>query len=213
MKWRHLGHLHLLSRAKHPLTAMTQEKLYPRDEIADPPGTNVSSLREMVSLKFRVFSYICVVYNRRQRDLLGIVGSSGVRTRSRGRQCERRCVSYLRRSEPKVLELDSITLIHRIAKGVVKNFRWRRGRFFCGALRTAVAVFAHRMCTDWCKILSQPLKCISLTPHEAPKLAKLQTKSYVGDRRKLPLESAHETALRRRNLVFNWYLKACAAQQ
>ena len=36
----------------------------------------------------------------------------------------------------------------------------------CGALRTAVAVFAHRMCTIWCKSLSQPLKCSSLTPHE-----------------------------------------------
>ena len=28
--------------------------------------------------------------------------------------------------------------------------------------------------------LSQPLKCNSLTPHEAPKLAKLQEESYVG---------------------------------
>ena len=43
---------------------------------------------------------------------------------------------------------------------------------FCGALGTAVAVFAHRMCTVWCKSLSQPLKSCSLTPHEAPELAK-----------------------------------------
>ena len=38
---------------------------------------------------------------------------------------------------------------------------------FCGALGTAVTVFAHRMCTIWFKSLSQPLKCSSLTPHEA----------------------------------------------
>ena len=35
---------------------------------------------------------------------------------------------------------------------------------FCGALRTAVVVFAHRMCTIWCKSLSQPLKCSSRSP-------------------------------------------------
>ena len=53
---------------------------------------------------------------------------------------------------------------------------------FCGTLRTAVAVFAHRMCTIWCKSQSQPLKCSSLTPHDAPELAKLQEESYVGGR-------------------------------
>ena len=53
---------------------------------------------------------------------------------------------------------------------------------FCGALGTAVAVFAHRICTIWCKSLSQPLKCSSLTPHEAPELAKLQAEPYVGVR-------------------------------
>ena len=50
----------------------------------------------------------------------------------------------------------------------------------CDVLRTAVAVFAHRMCIIWCKSLSQPLKCSSLTPHEAPELAKLKAESYVG---------------------------------
>ena len=53
---------------------------------------------------------------------------------------------------------------------------------FCGALETAVAVFAHRMCTIWSKTLSQPLKCSSLTPHDAPELAKLQAESFVGVR-------------------------------
>ena len=40
-------------------------------------------------------------------------------------------------------------------------------------------MFAHRMCTVWRKSLSQPLKCSSLTPHEAPELAKLQAESFV----------------------------------
>ena len=52
----------------------------------------------------------------------------------------------------------------------------------CGALRTAVAVFAHRMCTIWCKSLSQSLKCSSLTPHKAPELDKLQAELYMGVR-------------------------------
>ena len=33
--------MHLLSMAKHPLTAMAQKEVYPRDEIMDPLGTNV----------------------------------------------------------------------------------------------------------------------------------------------------------------------------
>ena len=40
-------------------------------------------------------------------------------------------------------------------------------------------MFAHRMCTIWCKSLSQPLKCSSLTPHEAPELAKFQAELVV----------------------------------
>ena len=53
---------------------------------------------------------------------------------------------------------------------------------FCGALRTAVAMFAERMCTIWCKSVSQPLKSSLLTPHEVPEVAKLQAESYVGVR-------------------------------
>ena len=42
MKWRYLGHLQLLSKAKHCLTAMAKEEVCPRDEIiADPPGMAV----------------------------------------------------------------------------------------------------------------------------------------------------------------------------
>ena len=40
MKWRYLGHLQLLSKAKHSLTAMAKKEVGPRDEISDPPGTS-----------------------------------------------------------------------------------------------------------------------------------------------------------------------------
>ena len=73
----------------------------------------------------------------------------------------------------------------------------------CSGLRTAVAVFVHRMCILWCKSLSQSLKGSSLTPHEAPELAKLQAESYVGVRQALSLEVAHGTALRWRSRFFS----------
>ena len=79
----------------------------------------------------------------------------------------------------RVLKLEYRTLLHLIDKGMVKESRSAETEILSGALRTAVAVFAHRMCTIWCKSLSQALKCISLTPHEASELAKLQVESYV----------------------------------
>ena len=39
MKWRYLGHLELLSKAKHSLTSMGKNEVCPRDEIADPPDS------------------------------------------------------------------------------------------------------------------------------------------------------------------------------
>ena len=39
MQWRYLGHLQLLSKLKHSLTAMAKNEVCPRDEMADPPGT------------------------------------------------------------------------------------------------------------------------------------------------------------------------------
>ena len=41
MKWRYLGHLQLLSRAKHSFIVMVKKEVCLRDEIADPPGTAV----------------------------------------------------------------------------------------------------------------------------------------------------------------------------
>ena len=41
MKWRCLGHLQPLSKAKHSTTGMAKKEVCPRDEIADPPGMAV----------------------------------------------------------------------------------------------------------------------------------------------------------------------------
>ena len=44
MKWRYLGNLPLLSKAKHSLTAIARKEVCPRDEIADPQNTAVLSI-------------------------------------------------------------------------------------------------------------------------------------------------------------------------
>ena len=41
MKWRCLGNLQPLSKAKHSTTAMAKKEVCPRDDIADPPGMAV----------------------------------------------------------------------------------------------------------------------------------------------------------------------------
>ena len=41
MKVRFLGHLQLLSKAKHYFIVMAKKEVCPRDEIADPTGTAV----------------------------------------------------------------------------------------------------------------------------------------------------------------------------
>ena len=40
IKWRHLDHVQLLSRAKYSLTAIAHKEVCPGDEIVDPLGTN-----------------------------------------------------------------------------------------------------------------------------------------------------------------------------
>ena len=68
MKWRHLGNLHLLSRAKHPLTTMAQKEVCPRDEITDPPGTNVFSIdRYGFAEDFVSFCTLCGMYSAATR--------------------------------------------------------------------------------------------------------------------------------------------------
>ena len=41
MKWRYLGHLQLFSKAKLSFIVMAKKEVYPREEIADAPGTAV----------------------------------------------------------------------------------------------------------------------------------------------------------------------------
>ena len=146
-----------LSKAKHSLTAMAKKEVCPLDEIADPPGTVV------LPIDIHGFAEGLVSF----RTLCG-VQSSLVR-----HSVFQPCVLLSR-----VLKLDDVTLLHPIVKSITNEL----AETVCSALRTAVAVFAHRMCTIWCKSLYQPLKCSSLTPHEAPELAKLQAESYVGVR-------------------------------
>ena len=86
------------ARAKHPLTALAQKEVCPRDEIADPPSTNVFPVdRHGFAEGVMSFSVHCLLCIRRRRDLFGIVGSSAVR--SRRRQGEKNYFSCLRRSE------------------------------------------------------------------------------------------------------------------
>ena len=58
MKWRCLGHLQPLSKAKSFTTAMAKKEVCPRDEIADPPGMAVLPI-DIYGLwcRFGVFSY------------------------------------------------------------------------------------------------------------------------------------------------------------
>ena len=57
MKWHHLDHLQLLSRAISPLTVMAHREIGPRDEMANPPGMKVFAverrglLEEFVSFR------------------------------------------------------------------------------------------------------------------------------------------------------------------
>ena len=54
--------MQLLSKAKHPLTAMAQEEVCPRDEVADPPGTAVLPIdRHGVAEGFVSFRTLCGV--------------------------------------------------------------------------------------------------------------------------------------------------------
>ena len=62
MKWRLLGHIQLLSRAKHYLKAMARKEVCPRDEIADPPGKTVLPIdRHGFAEGFMSFRTLCGV--------------------------------------------------------------------------------------------------------------------------------------------------------
>ena len=123
MKWRHLGHLQLISRAKHPLSAMAQKEVCPRDETAGPPVTNVLPIDRYD------FAEGCVSF----RTLWCVIGGGEICAEScdcmgsatvGSRHREIFPVSGLRSPEL-VLKLDDQTLLHLIAKSMVKESRWR----------------------------------------------------------------------------------------
>ena len=41
MKWHHLGHLHVLSRVVSLFTVVTEKKVGPQEEMANPQGMKV----------------------------------------------------------------------------------------------------------------------------------------------------------------------------
>ena len=65
MKWRYLGHLQLLSKAKHSFIVMAKKEVCPRDEIADPPGTVVLPIGILAAALLKVWRLFvhCVVCN------------------------------------------------------------------------------------------------------------------------------------------------------
>ena len=80
-----------------------------------------------------------------------------------------------------MLKLDDITLTHFTANGMVKEFRWRRGRNFLWCVedggRGVCSLDVHRFVQ---KPVSPAQMQITHATHEALELAKMQAKSYVG---------------------------------
>ena len=96
MKWRHSGHLQLLSRAKHPFTAMAEIEVSPQDEMANPPQRMKRFAVERHAGTAKTF-ILCVVCNR-YRSYLPRIMRLGV-VHSRVRHLEGLCVSCLRSTE------------------------------------------------------------------------------------------------------------------
>ena len=147
---------------------MAKKEVCPRDEIADPPGTAVLPI-DMHGLAEGLVSFRtqCGVQSSLVRFALNRAIAWGPPQWQAPSEtlCFSPAFSWA--------ECSSQGYCKRVA-----SVRWPK-RFVVRCVRTAVAEFAHRMCTIWGKSLSPPLKCSSLTPHEAPELAKLQTESYV----------------------------------
>ena len=145
MKWRYLGHLQLLSKAKHSFMVMAKKKVCPRDEIADPPGTAVLPVDiHDFAKRFGIFLYavwcaiVAVAICSELSDYLGPTTAAGTVRDSVFQPCV--LLSW-------VLMLDDVALLHLIVKGIVTSCIGAMAETVCGALRTAVAVFAHWMCT------------------------------------------------------------------
>ena len=62
MKWRHLGHLQLLSKA---VAAIAEMQVSPQEEMGNPQGMKVFALRDLGFLKISCLFLLCVECNRR----------------------------------------------------------------------------------------------------------------------------------------------------
>ena len=91
MKWRHLGHLQILSRV---VVAMAEMEVNPHEEMANSQGMKCSPLRNMGILKISCLFLLCVECNRRHSYLCRIGQLSRVRCSGKHRQ--RLCGSGLR---------------------------------------------------------------------------------------------------------------------
>ena len=93
MKWRHLGHLQLLSRALALMTGMAEIEVSPQGKMANPQGIKMFAVeRHGLPEDFVFFRALCK-YNRRHSYLRRIGRLSGVRYS--GRHRERLCASGL----------------------------------------------------------------------------------------------------------------------
>ena len=62
MKWHHLGHLHILSRAVSLFTVVTKMKVGPQEEMANPQGMKVFAVeRHGLPEDFVYFRALCGV--------------------------------------------------------------------------------------------------------------------------------------------------------
>ena len=62
MKWRHLGHFQLLSRAVSSFPVVAEIEINPQEEVADPQGTKVFAVeRHGLPENVVSFRYLCRV--------------------------------------------------------------------------------------------------------------------------------------------------------
>ena len=87
MKWRHLGHLQLLSKV---VAAMAEMEVSPQEEMANPQGMKVFAVERPGLPEDFVSFLLCVECSRRHSYLLRICRLFGVRYYS-GRHLGRHC--------------------------------------------------------------------------------------------------------------------------
>ena len=150
MKWRHLDHLQLLSRA---VAVMAEMEVSPQEEMANPRGMKVFAVERHGVPEDFVYFLLCVECNRRHSYLRRIGRLSGVRYYS-GRHRDSLCASGLRSPElsAQVRRANSCTsckpahmdasITRTVISGsvCVEDGRGRRPRAFVIWMRTKVCL-------------------------------------------------------------------------